>query len=499
MRKLAMAAPAVISAHLALFPISEPLRKCINITDSDKQLVMVHASRKQESDPALRSIPRRTDMESARVQEMLRGLAAPDPRTREAAARAFRSVHEARAVEPLRRLLSDGDALVRISASEALYNNGDRRGVQVLIGILQNESERNVRAQAAASLGRIGEDEAVPALIEAAGGSGRVRIEAVQALGMIGDARAPEALAQIIRSSGGGLRRAALRAIGQTGTIEPRIIRQISDILSSADIATRIAAANALRLCGSRECIPALIEAFAYSVRGNDPDQQRDPDQPAAESPGAYGVRNEAIAAVVEIVRRNPQAIEPLMAALGDQRDSVRMNAAKALGRIGNVRAVPGLIDLLRRDRDDYVRMAAAEALGLIGDPRAVPALIERVNQEGGDLTSQRSIAVAAEALGRLGDRRAVPALRDALMDRSEIIRMAAVTSLGILGDPAAVPALNAILQRDPFPALRAAAALALGRVGGSEAEAALSRISDDNPSVGVAAERALRGLRARR
>jgi HEAT repeat protein len=364
--------------------------------------------------------------------------------------------------------------------------------VQVLIGILQSS---DARVQAAAALGRIGEAEAVPALIGAASGRGnsRLRIEAVHALGMIGDARASDALSEIIRSEGGGLRRAALRAIGQSGSLDSRTIRDISGILGSADTATRIAAANALRLCGSAECMPALIESFAYSVRGNDPDQ------PGAESPGAYGVRNEAVAAAVEIVMRNPGAIGPLIAALHEPRDSIRMNAAKALGRIGNVRAVPELIDLLSRERDDYVRMAAAEALGVIGDARAVPALVERIGQEEGDLTSQRSIAAACEALGRLRDRRAVPALRDALNGRSEIIRMSAVTSLGIIADPAAVPAVNAIMQRDGFPALRSAAALALGRIGGSDAEAALRRASDDNASVRAAVERALQMIASRR
>jgi HEAT repeat protein len=453
---------------------------------------MVHASRKQESDE-LRSVPRRTDAQGARVQEMLGGLADADPRVREAAASSFRSVKDSRAVEPLRRLLFDGDSLVRIAASEALYAQEDRQGIGVLTGILQSGNE-SARAQAAAALGRIGESESVPALMSAAQrGSMRIRIEAVQSLGMIGDARAADALAEIMRHSGGGLRRAALRAIGQSGNRDPAVMRDVAGILGSADVATRIAAASALRLCGGRETLPQLLDAFDFSQRGSDRDQ------PGVDSPAAYGLRNEAIAAVVEIARRDPQALGQVIAALRDPRENVRMNAAKTLGRIGSVRAVPELIDLLARDGDDYVRMAAAEALGQIADARAVPALIARVNQEGRTEVAQRSIAAAAEALGRLGNGSAVPALRDALMDESEIIRMAAVTSLGILGDQAAVPALSAILQRDRFPALRAAAALALGRVGGSEAEAALRRNEDGNPSVRVAVERALGLARERR
>ncbi|HSB46542.1 MAG TPA: HEAT repeat domain-containing protein [Candidatus Bilamarchaeum sp.] len=491
MRKLSRAAPAVLAAHFAMMPLSEPMLKS-NITNPPELTSMAHASRKQESG-RLESVPSRTDVQAARLAEMRRALADPDPRVREAAAREFRSVRDGSAVLPLRRLLSDADSGVRIAASEALYNNGVRDGIGVLAGILGSGTPAE-RARAAAALGRIGESEAVPPLVAAAGtGDARVRLEAVQSLGMIGDSRAAGTLAGIMRHSGGALRRAAIRALGQMGTRDAEIERDLSRLLSSSDVTTRIAAANALRLCGGMGAVPGLIEAFDFSQRGSDPDQ------PGTDSPAAYGLRNEAVAAVVEISRREPAVIDALIRALGDRRENVRMNAAKALGRIGDVRAVPGLIDIVSRDGDEYARMAAAEALGNIGDVRALPALIDRVSGRGGSETGWRSIAAAAEALGRLRDGSAAPALRAALASESEVVRMAAATSLGILGDRPSVPALGRVLASDTYPSLRAAAALALGRIGGREAEAELRGSSDSNRSVRTAVERALSLARGRR
>jgi HEAT repeat protein len=52
------------------------------------------------------------------------------------------------------------------------------------------------------------------------------------------------------------------------------------------------------------------------------------------------------------------------------------VQAAEALGKLGDPQAIPALIKALG-DSDWDVRCAAAEALGKIGDPQAVPALIQ--------------------------------------------------------------------------------------------------------------------------
>lgn len=52
-----------------------------------------------------------------------------------------------------------------------------------------------------------------------------------------------------------------------------------------------------------------------------------------------------------------------------------RRDGALALGKLGDARAVPALIDRVKNDMDKSVRQGSAWALGQIGDPRAVPTL----------------------------------------------------------------------------------------------------------------------------
>ena len=78
-----------------------------------------------------------------------------------------------------------------------------------------------------------------------------------------------------------------------------------------------------------------------------------------------------------------PQAIDALISALEDEADRtelggypLRRNAARALGKLGNLKAVPGLIKCLEC-ADFYVREAAAQSLAMLKDKTALPALIK--------------------------------------------------------------------------------------------------------------------------
>jgi len=111
--------------------------------------------------------------------------------------------------------------------------------------------------------------------------------------------------------------------------------------------------------------------------------------------------------------------------ALGDEDWRVRMEAAVALGNIGDPRAVEPLIRALG-DKDWRVRMEAAVALGNIGDPRAVEPLIQALGDKSGSVRR-----VAARALGEIGDPRAVEPLTRALRDENQYVRRVAAGALG--------------------------------------------------------------------
>jgi hypothetical protein len=113
-------------------------------------------------------------------------------------------------------------------------------------------------------------------------------------------------------------------------------------------------------------------------------------------------------------------AVPHLRAALTDDEDMVRRDAASALGEIGTpaADAVPDLVRLVGEDTDDGVRRAAAEALGRLGaTPQAAEAVAGLVAMLWSDNGEAR--ANAAQALGALGAvaRPAVPELVRALRD----------------------------------------------------------------------------------
>jgi HEAT repeat protein len=71
-------------------------------------------------------------------------------------------------------------------------------------------------------------------------------------------------------------------------------------------------------------------------------------------------------------IRKRPS--DALLIAVMDDNPIIRLNAARALGKLGNFRAVRPLTSLLH-DENTEVRIAATESLGEIQDKRAIDAL----------------------------------------------------------------------------------------------------------------------------
>ena len=76
------------------------------------------------------------------------------------------------------------------------------------------------------------------------------------------------------------------------------------------------------------------------------------------------------------------QKIEKLIKKLKVKNPCARRISASELGLIGSKDAVPSLIKALQQDQDPEVRVSAAEALGQIGLEDAVPALIKALQDE---------------------------------------------------------------------------------------------------------------------
>lgn len=138
-----------------------------------------------------------------------------------------------------------------------------------------------------------------------------------------------------------------------------------------------------------------------------------------------------------------PLAVDVLMQALTDEDDRtkaggypLRRNAARALGKLGDRRAVMPLIDCLKC-ADFYVREAAAQSLESLGDPSCVPTLIELLkgNIEG-TLPAPEQMDLAEpydsilEALGTLGVTESVELIKPFLEHDVDRVQYAAARAL---------------------------------------------------------------------
>lgn len=153
-------------------------------------------------------------------------------------------------------------------------------------------------------------------------------------------------------------------------------------------------------------------------------------------------------------------ALEPLLGALTDPNISIRIEVAKALGRLGDGRAIDALWAIFQNPWNSSEAHAAATALGQIGGPatrRLVTAL------QTAEKPSNRW--AAAHGLGSGKDRETVPALIAALEDSDPSVRQAAAKALSSIRSKEAVPAL-AIASGDPDKEVRVAAMEALSGLG---------------------------------
>lgn len=138
-----------------------------------------------------------------------------------------------------------------------------------------------------------------------------------------------------------------------------------------------------------------------------------------------------------------PQAIDILIRALEDEADRTeaggypfRRNAARALGKLGDQRAVPALVRSLSCT-DFYVREAAAQSLEMLGDQSSASALMDLLQDAiPGTLPAPEPPHLAQpydailEALGSLETVEAVPLIQPFLEHPVPRIQYAAARAL---------------------------------------------------------------------
>jgi VWFA-related protein len=219
-----------------------------------------------------------------------------------------------------------------------------------------------------------------------------------------------------------------VRSIGGYAPARSRMRTLLAD-LESDDGGRRADAAYEIGFTGDPRAVPPLLAAIV--------DREEKVRRLAAESLGRLGDR---------------EAIEPLVGRLGDPAPSVREAAAGCLLVFGAA-AVPALVARVSASGDGgagWGLEAAARALGRIGDDRAIDPLAALL----GSGPAPARLA-AAGALGELGLSGGIPALRRALVDGDRAVRGAALQSIVAIAGTAAKAVVEDYLRHETDPELR--------------------------------------------
>jgi len=174
-----------------------------------------------------------------------------------------------------------------------------------------------------------------------------------------------------------------------------------------------------------------------------------------------------------------PEVVEALIEALADESSRspdggypLRRNAARALGKLGELRAVPALLACLDCD-DYYVRGAAAESLGELGDKAATQKLrgfldggVAAATMMPGKPHLREPYDLVLEALGSLGATEAADQIEPFIHHPVEKVQYAAARAMYQLTGQASYGDILVKALSAPDLQLRRAVLMDIGAVG---------------------------------
>lgn len=438
---------------------------------------------KQIGDPiaveGLRAVLDRTGDDSTRsaAMEALVALAGPkmtpvlverldDQKIRWTTLRLLGLAGDVSAQEAVLPLLDGQDTRNEVSAIDTLRKIGDQRAVPALCKRLL-DGQPAVQLAAAKALAELGDQRAVGPLRQSLTHPKElVRAAALLALGRIGGPEATEALLQAVRDSNVEIRKAAVDGLAIVDDQRAR-----TAVMAALD-GPRTASSAAIVLGYWRD--ERAIEPLSRVVRSRWPDErfvERDVD--GRETGGGlilgYYPRLEAVRALARI--GTAQAVQALVPALNDPVKTVGWEAATALGELDCPQGRLALGEALVAHAELEVRIAAGTALcKLKCDGGYQPALEVMALDPRASLGEALSGLIDAERAARL-----IPWLKDSLPGR----RRAAAVLLGLVRDKRALADVLALLEETDAD-MRCDAARAAGALGQKEALEPLCRLLDD-------------------
>ena len=331
-------------------------------------------------------------------------------------------IEDKRSVEPV---IKDEDCKMRVIGLEAM---GEIEDVETFM----EDKDYEMRVRVVEALGKIGDESAIRFLINALENEDEfVCRDAAKALGKIGDRRAVEPLIKALnnRKLWGWIRIEAARALGRIG--DKRAVGALVNALKEQDATMRSIVAKALGKIGDKRAVEPLINAlwdttnFPVLESIVEALNKIDPDWSKSETA--------------------KKLVSDIIIVLNNKRKSCwdfKRNIW-VLGEIGDKRALKPLIRILKKRKDYKIRASAARALSKIGKP-AIEPLLKLLRSKNSEVRM-----LAAEALADIGDP-AVDRLIDILENIHSDIRKEAAQILGEIGNKRAIePLIKALGSRN--------------------------------------------------
>lgn len=383
---------------------------------------------------------------------------------------------EGEAVEQaLVRLL--GQSTARKEVIEALVRYGERV-TQLLVEQLHAE-DLDIRKAAVIALGRIGNPDAVPALVEVLTNDDELAVVAAGTLGKIGDRRAFEALLDLIGTPDVAIRQAVVAAINSLG--HPEMAKRAVPLLSDDNPYIRESAVKIAGYFGYRECTDLLLERCSdleESVRRAAiehlpylEDDRVDAAIIEALENGTPQVRAAAANALAQIDR--DVAMPYLLKAIDDADPWVRYFAIRSIGNHRYSESLEALTQKAQTDAANHVRIAAIDSLGKLDEPRVITVLASFIQSPDLDLAR-----AALKSLGQIHHADALSPLLEALRLPEAARRIEALQALSLRSTDAAVESIQWVAAADADAAVTQAAIDVLARLATPKAIAALINLT---------------------
>lgn len=406
--------------------------------------------------------------------------------------------HDAKAVEPLTKFLTDPDADVAQAAARALGKIGTPEAGQALQSAVTKVSPANQLAfcegalrcaENMAAKGQKKEALAIYDQLRGLSGPQQVRVGALRGAILVRGQDGLPLLAEAIRGNEYLLVAAAARTamempgagttkllVGELGkgpadrqilliqTLgklgDPASVSALSAAAKTGEKNVRLAAIRALPEIGNGPAVPVLVELQGDSDREiAQAAQESLAGFPGPEADAAVAAMlnstdtNKRLAGIDLIGRRRMMAYVPaLLKAASDQDPKVRPAALKRIGELASRSDLPALLDLLVKAPTNQDLDAAQQAVTAVCTRANDPAgctdkLVERLPQ-----ASPAAKGALLRALSAVGGPKALKVVSAAVNDSNTEVHAAALRALGSWQTADAAPELLALAQKATNP-----------------------------------------------